>query len=134
VRNGSKLEVAVDVANVAAGHYVPTGSPMRQIILNVRAEPYAGKPFSEERRYRRVVASADGKAIDHEHFAFIKGARVLSDSRLAPGERRTEKFSFIVPQGKPTLIKATLGYYYSPMARSESQQQINFQTITRFVN
>ena len=76
-----------------------------------------GYRFREERFYRRVVADASGTAVAKEHFAFLKGARVLSDTRLAPDEKRTETFSFPIPSGLQTQLTANLRYYYSPMSR-----------------
>ena len=89
-RKGDHLQVAVTIVNREAGHYVPTGSPLRQLMLEVLADGGAGYRFREERFYRRVVADASGTAVTKEHFAFLKGARVLSDTRLAPDEKRTE--------------------------------------------
>ncbi|MCW5978135.1 MAG: hypothetical protein KIT09_08655 [Bryobacteraceae bacterium] len=132
-RKGDKLEVAVEVANVGAGHYVPTGSPIRQLILDVTADHYGGKGYRETRVYRRAILDRDGKAITHEHRAFLEGARVESDTRLAPGERRTENFSFAIPGGAPVQLKARLSYYYSPMAAAESEQRVVVGDISRLV-
>ena len=79
-REGDRLNVTVDVANHRAGHYLPTGSPLRQIVLEVRAG--AGR---EERVYTRRIADAQGKPIQREDHAFLKAAKVVADSRLAPG-------------------------------------------------
>jgi len=132
-RKGDHLQVVVTVVNREAGHYVPTGSPLRQLILEVLADGGAGYHFREERFYRRVVADAGGAAVTKEHFAFLKGARVLSDTRLAPDEKRTEMFSFPIPAGIQTQLTANLRYYYSPMARIDSQKQVNFLSMSRLV-
>jgi hypothetical protein len=127
------LQVTVQISNKGAGHYVPTGSPLRQLIMEVRAEAGEGLEFREERVYRRTVADQHGKPVSIEHVAFLKGAKVTSDTRLAPDEKRTESFSFPIRQGVRTRITATLKYYYSPMARVESQKQVTFLTMTRLV-
>ena len=132
-RKGDQLQVAVTVVNREAGHYVPTGSPLRQLILEVVADGGAGYHFREERFFRRVVADAGGTAVTKEHFAFLKGARVLSDTRLAPDEKRTETFSFPIPPGIQTQLTANLRYYYSPMARIDSQKQVNFLSMSRLL-
>jgi nitrate/TMAO reductase-like tetraheme cytochrome c subunit len=130
---GGQLKVVVDVSNVAAGHYVPTGSPMRQLILEVVADPYGGQRFREERIYRRVVADKQGKPVQIEPYAFVGGAKVLSDNRLAPGEKRTESFSFPIPAGTQTQVQATFWYYYSPLTETDSQQRLTFLTLRRLV-
>ncbi len=130
---GGRLEVVVEVTNRGAGHSVPTGSPMRQLILELRADPYGGAHFNEQRVFRRTVADAKGTTIEREPQAFIKGAKVVSDTRLAPGETRKETFTFQVPQGTRTQVEANLYYYYSPMATTEAQQKLKFLTLRRLV-
>jgi hypothetical protein len=133
VRKGDQLEVMVQLANAGAGHYVPTGSPMRELMLEVTADAYKGRDFAEKRLYRRVVGDAEGKPLSLEHAAFFRAAKVLSDTRLAPDEKRTETFLFAVPAGVPAQVTAKLSYYYSPMARTESEKRVVFHTLSRFV-
>ncbi len=133
VREGARLKVTVDISNATAGHYVPTGSPLRQIVMEVRADTYAGQHFREERVYARRIADDKGQPITREHVAFLKGAKVLSDTRLAPGEKREEIFSFPLPPGTQAQVHATFWYYYSPLARTESQKRITFLTLNRLV-
>lgn len=130
---GGQLKVTVTLANQGAGHSVPTGSPLRQLILELRATAYNGKQFNEKRVYRRTVADANGKTLDREHLAFLKGARVVSDTRLAPHQSRTETFTFPVPQGVQTQLDASLYYYYSPMASTEAEQKAKFLSLSRLV-
>ena len=74
--------MTVDVTNAAAGHSLPTGSPLRQLVLEVRADGYGGEHFREERVYMRKVANQQGTVIGQEDFAFMKSAKVVSDTRL----------------------------------------------------
>ena len=130
---GNQLQIEVTVSNRAAGHYVPTGSPFRQLVLELRADSNEGKHFREERLYCRIVTDRQGKALPVEPAAFFKAAKVLSDTRLAPDEKRKETFLFPIPTGVQTRVTATFWYYYSPMARTESQKRINFLSINRIV-
>jgi len=130
-REGDQLRVSVEVANQTAGHYLPTGSPLRQIVMELRADSAGGQHFREERVYARQVADQHGTPLMREHFAFLKAAKVLSDSRLAPGEKRTETFRFAIPKGSQTQVKATFWYYYSPLAKVESQKRVTFLTLNR---
>lgn len=131
-REGNTLNVAVRMANQGAGHYVPTGSPLRQMILEVRVELTGGKSLVEERHYRRTVVDRNGKEVTGEHLAFMRGAKQVQDTRLAPGETRIEKFSFPLSQGQQARVVANLYYYYSPNA-SAAQQKKRFLTHTRWV-
>lgn len=132
-REGDRLKVTVEVANQKAGHYLPTGSPLRQIVLEVRADSYNGQHFREERIYSRKIADSQGKPVQREHTAFLKGSKVLSDTRLAPVEKRLETFTFPIPAGNQAQVKATFWYYYSPLARMESQKRITFLSLNRLV-
>jgi hypothetical protein len=133
VREGEEVKVTVDVTNHGAGHYVPTGSPLRQLVLEVRAEQQPGGRFREERVYTRRIADDKGTPLEREHAVFMRGARVLSDTRLSPGEKRTETFVFPAPPGVRTRVRATFWYYYSPMAQAESRKRVTFLTLNRLV-
>ncbi|MBI4164101.1 MAG: hypothetical protein HY508_00025 [Acidobacteria bacterium] len=130
---GGQLKVSVQVVNQGAGHSVPTGSPLRQLILELRTAAYNGKEYREERVYRRTVADASGTIINREHLAFLKGARVVSDTRLAPNQVRTENFTFPVPQGVMSRVDASFYYYYSPMASTAAEQKAKFLSLSRIV-
>ncbi|MBI1739161.1 MAG: hypothetical protein HYR58_07925 [Acidobacteria bacterium] len=132
-REGDRLKITVKVKNAGAGHHVPTGSPLRQLILEVRAEPYGGVQYSEERIYSRIVADQNGTPIQHEHFAFLKGAKVLSDTRLAADEVRAETFSFKVPRARQVRVEANFYYYYSPVAGTGARGKTKFLSFSRLV-
>ncbi len=131
-RNGNELDVSVRLRNQGAGHAVPTGSPLRQMILEVRVELAGGKNLVEERHYRRMVVDRNGKEVSGEHLAFLRGAKEMQDTRLMAGETRVEKFSFPLSQGQPARVVANLYYYYSPNA-SIAQQKKRFLSHTRWV-
>jgi len=130
---GGQLRIVVEVTNRGAGHSVPTGSPMRQLILEVHAAPYGGAAMSDRRVFRRTVVDAKGAAIVSEPQGFIKGAKETSDTRIPPGATRKETFIFQVPQGTRSEVEANFIYYYSPLATTEAQQQIKFLSLRRLV-
>ena len=130
---GGRLRIVVEVTNRGAGHSVPTGSPMRQLILEVRADPYGGTTIRDRRVFRRTVADAKGATIERESQAFVKGAKEVSDTRIPPGASRKEVFTFQVPQGTRTEVEADFTYYYSPMATTAAQQQVKFLSLRRLV-
>jgi len=131
-REGDQVRVVVKLTNQGAGHYVPTGSPLRQLILEVNAESYAGQRFSEQRVYRRTVADATGKVVNSEPLVFVKGAKVLTDTRLAPKETKTETFTFPMRRGSQARVVASFYYYYSPLAM-EQERRMKFLELTRTV-
>jgi len=133
IREANQLRVVVKLTNRGAGHDVPTGSALRQLILALDADSLAGQHFGEERIYRRIVADRSGSVLNREDLVFIKGARTVTDTRLAPNETKTETFSFPISRGTQTRVKASLYYYYSPLATSEAQQKVKFLELTRLV-
>jgi len=133
-REGGAVQVKVDLINQLAGHSFPTGSPLRRLILKVSADPYGGQEFHQERVLTRTVADQHGTVMAREHFVFLKAAKVISDTRLAPGEKRSEAFTFPIAAGTRVQIKATLMYLYSPMGLTQSQQQVTFLTLGQLLN
>jgi hypothetical protein len=133
VRDGNQVRVNVNVANRAAGHYVPTGSPLRQVILEVRADTDGGQHLVQQRVYQRIVAGRDAVPLDREYLVLERGAKVIADTRLAPDERRSETFLFDVPSGVETRISVSMRYFYSPLAKAESQRSTTFLTLSAVV-
>lgn len=133
VRRGDAIEATVKLVNAGAGHCVPTGSPLRRLILEVRADSYGGQHLREERVYGRTVVDQNGDPIGHEHLGFVKAAKELSDTRLLPGATKIEAFKFEIPRGQQTRVEADLYYYYSPTAATEGEEKIKFLTMTRLL-
>ena len=127
-REEGRAKVTVELTNAAAGHFIPTGSPLRQLILDVTARTADGKESRAKKIYARTVKDAAGKVLDKEHFVFLKATGAVIDSRLAPEETRKEVFYFESPAGTATEIKASLSYYYSPFAREKADQRVMFLT------
>ncbi len=132
-RDGNRVRVNVEVANTAAGHYVPTGSPLRQLVLEVHADTASGQHLVQERVYRRTVADREGRPVEREYIAFDGGARVLADTRLAPDEKRAETFLFDVAPGVETQVSMVFRYSYSPLAKTESQREVRFLPLSTVV-
>ena len=130
-RNGRAIDVVVKVKNEGAGHFLPTGSPMRQLILEVRAISAGAVVGTETRAYTRVLADAEGKTIQKEYVAFLKAAKVVSDTRLAPDETRSESFSFKVPAGQSARIDAVFFYFHPATADPAKSDRIKFLELSK---
>jgi cytochrome c554/c'-like protein len=131
IRNGETIDVVVKVKNEGAGHDLPTGSPMRQLILEVRATAEGVTTDSARRTYTRVLADAGGAVIEKEHVAFMKAAKVVSDTRLAPDETRSETFSLAMPSSKPGRVDATFYYFHPATAGPEKSDRIKFLELSK---
>jgi hypothetical protein len=130
-RDGRNVDVTVKLKNEGAGHFLPTGSPMRQLILEVRAVSGGATTGTETKSYTRVLADAEGKTIQKEYVAFLKAAKVVSDTRLAPDETRTEIFSFKVPSGQSARIDAIFYYFHPATADPGRSDRIKFLELSK---
>jgi hypothetical protein len=129
-RNGELVDVVVHVRNKGVGHAFPTGSPMRQLILEVRALSGGNSVGTGSRLYTRVLADAQGQTIEKEYVAFLKAAKVVSDTRLAPDETRAESFSFKVPPGRPVRIEAAFYYRHTATGDPQGKSRIKFLALS----
>ncbi|MGE5362255.1 MAG: multiheme c-type cytochrome [Bacteroidales bacterium] len=113
-RRGGNVDVNVQLTNRGAGHKIPTGSPLRSIVMVVQVAGGTGSAQTATRTYRRVVVDENNQEITEESGVWLRGARVLRDDRLAPAERRAEKFSFPMPANTPVRAVAKFYYRYAP--------------------
>jgi hypothetical protein len=113
-RKGDAIDVTVQVVNRGAGHKVPTGSPLRAIVMVVEADNGVGIRQTATRTFGRVVVDDAGQPLSDEGSVFQRAARTVSDNRLAPGERYSERFEFSVPRTTPTRVLARFYYRYAP--------------------
>ncbi len=79
------------------------------------------------------MADRNGKILNREDLVFMRAAKVVKDTRLAPRETRKEAFTFKVPQGVQSTVTADFYYYYSPMSTNKAQQEVKFLSLRRFV-
>jgi hypothetical protein len=133
-RKGDTLEVTVQVTNRGAGHKVPTGSPLRAIVMTVEADNGVGARHSASRTYGRVVVDEAGKELQDEAGVYQRGARAASDNRIAPGERRVERFSFAMPRTTPARALARFFYRYAPEAGRRPDAGTPFLTVNAWVD
>lgn len=123
VRRERELRVTVVVKNVGSGHMVPTGIPSREIHLIVTVE-VGGHTLRQDRRYRKVLADKNNRHLERDHEALLYAAQVVSDNRIAPREKRFERFTFSVPKSGKLNLDATLTYIYSPLLLQQKRMNI----------
>ncbi|HEY3381950.1 MAG TPA: multiheme c-type cytochrome [Vicinamibacterales bacterium] len=133
-RKGDTLDVSVTVTNRGAGHKVPTGSPLRSIVLVIEADNGVGARQTVSRTFARVIVDETGKDLGDEAGMFMRGAKTVSDTRLAPGERRVERASFAIPRGTPARAVARLFYRYGPAAGSRVDSGLPFLSVSAWID
>jgi hypothetical protein len=126
------IEMQVAIENVGSGHMAPTGMPTREIVLAVTA--VAGpRSQTAERRYGKIFADSSGALLETDVDVMLRGARVLNDTRIAPGERRVERFRFRGFTGGPVTLSAVLSYEYAPAILDVQRMKIRLAEAERII-
>lgn len=106
---GDAVRVRVSLRNVRAGHHIPTGSPMRNMLLLVEAMD-AGKALLPLVSGERAPNWAGQGSPDNGDYAGLPGkgfAKILSDLVQYPADRprgRSFERVFPAPYWRPTVV------------------------------
>ncbi len=118
------MNLWVEVINTKAGHMLPTGTPLKKVVLTIVVKLDNGRSFKQVREYGTVVVDRTAKVIVDLPTLLLAGERVIKDSRLAPGEKRLEQFSFAVGRGKRAKISAALDYAFAPSPHKDFSMKV----------
>jgi len=120
-RSGS-VELRVAVQNRGSGHWIPTGMPSKQIVLEV-ATRYDSFERSERFVFGRRVVDDAGNRLRTVAEMMTRGAAIPSDTRLRPGQRREFSYTLPAPLDADTRLVVRL-YYQStePSLAGEIQE------------
>ncbi|MGC9521937.1 MAG: carboxypeptidase regulatory-like domain-containing protein [Anaerolineae bacterium] len=120
---GGQLQVQVDITNDKTGHHVPTGAPMRHLILVVEARdaqgavlPQTAGPVLPEWTgdYAGQPGEAYAKLLKDEWSgemptsAYWRPIHLVSDNRIAAFETATTSYAFEAPSEGPVTVEARL--------------------------
>jgi hypothetical protein len=133
-RRGNNVDVNVVVSNRGAGHRLPTGSPLRSIVMIVQVDGGTSRAQTATRTYRRVVVDENNQEITDEAAIWLRGARIVRDDRLSPSERRSERFSFTVPPNTPVRAVAKFYYRYAPEAPGKADSGQPFLSVSSWLD
>ena len=97
----------------------------------IMAIPAGEDGLLREKIFTRALADASGAPIKQEYVAFLKAAKVVSDTRLSPGETRMETFTFPSPARKPTRVDASFYYFHPATSDPTESKRIKFLSLTR---
>jgi hypothetical protein len=84
--NGS-VTVRANIVNRAAGHWLPTGMPSRELVLEFSTH-WGDNANTREMVFGRKVYNADNELLTSVARMILEGARVSIDTRLRPGQSR----------------------------------------------
>lgn len=127
VRSGKIMGVDVEIANIKAGHAIPTGTPRRKLVVEARSLDAHGNVIETKKvEYRKLIVNAEGEEISSDGDVFLNGARIMQDNRLAPGERRIEKFTFARRLDDVASVAADVYFLYEPEVIQQIEMRIPF--------
>lgn len=125
-REGNQAAVTVKVANVGAGHKLPTGlTVLRHMWIEFTVTDASGKVIyssgvldkegnlpEDAHVFHTIFGDASGKPTDK----VWEAEKILFDNRIPPGETAEEVFEFVLPSNSrpPYTIKARLLYRSAP--------------------
>jgi hypothetical protein len=122
-REGDNLSVEVSIVNDKTGHHIPTDSPLRNMLLVVRATDANGKPLpllegptlpewaddyagQPGRGYAKILEELWTEVSPTG--AYWNPTRVLSDTRLAAFAKDESRYTFAAPSNGQTRVEARL--------------------------
>ena len=124
---GQEVSVRVKVANVGAGHKLPTGFPEgREVWIDFRAVDGSGREFyrlgaikegatePDTRNFKVHLGDKDGKELDIEVW---NATQILSDNRILPKGYDVREFSFEVPADAVGSVTLTAALNYWPFSQ-----------------
>lgn len=128
----SKVTVVCLVTNKESGHKIPTGIPLRRIILEVALISKEGKEIARKNIvYQKVLVDATGKILTEPGEMIMNAARVASDNRIAPKEQREERFEFDLPKEVDTFtVDSHLRYEFETVIMTPQKMLIEMAKDT----
>jgi hypothetical protein len=131
-RAGDSLIVRVTLANVGAGHAMPTGFPSRQVVLETRVTTPVDE-LKAERVYARTVLDEAGRPIVRDDEVMRMRSGSARDTRLAPRETRVERLGFAVPGAVSASVTVRLRYLHAPLGAGAPTTDQVFYSERRFL-
>ncbi len=137
-----RLKLDVFITNTNGGHWVPTGEPMRSVMLLLRVFDSNDKPLKmikgsllpewagvgkvEDGNYAGLPGEVFARVLQDEagnvHVPFWRADRIASDTRIRPKDTRTLTFEFALddPEDEPT---AEAELIYRPVIRPLAEKK-----------
>jgi len=129
-----KMTIRLGLTNVGAGHYIPTGNPLRKVVVDFYAYDATNRQIHNEQvELSKKFADKDGKALSTDLGILLDATSVTEDNRIPPGGTKVLAFQFMAPNEK-ILVEARVIYVYRNEAHPEMARQEKLITFTKIVN
>lgn len=114
-KNNRTLKVNIYLTNAESGHVLPTGIPIRKLVLKVSLLNKNLVELGSARKvYRKVLTDEYGTIIENAADMFKNATQIFSDNRIKPEETRIEEFTFMLPKHlKDYQVVTVLNYEYT---------------------
>jgi hypothetical protein len=130
VSTSGRLAVDLEVTNVKVGHNVPTGSPLRKLLIRVTVNSGAGS-MSQEVRLGKTVANAAGRPLNDAADIYLEGKGLQENTALKPAETRKLRVMFpTAPKGEYTVTTEAF-LTYDPEVTTRENMRIPMSVHTR---
>ncbi|MBI4595270.1 MAG: hypothetical protein HY730_02710 [Candidatus Tectomicrobia bacterium] len=133
-RSQESLIIEVEISNEGSGHMIPTGTPSRKLDLSVELRDGDKVIDRQVVRYEKMISDQEGNRLWRDVDIMLKGAKIVSDNRLSPKEKRKQVFIFPNPKKQNFSINANLTYNYQPLVIQVSPMEITMGEDTQKVS
>ncbi|MEW6488014.1 MAG: multiheme c-type cytochrome [Thermodesulfobacteriota bacterium] len=129
-----RMKVKLGLTNAGAGHAVPTGNPLRRVIVDFSAYSATNRLiYNEKVDISRRFADDAGVELTTDEAILLDATRVLKDNRIAPGETRVLEFEFGAPHER-LLVDVKVIYVYDNEAFPGLARDEKLISFTQVVN
>lgn len=129
-----KMRVKLGLSNTGAGHAIPTGNPLRTVVVDFSAFDARNRLIHNEKiELAKKFADADGRILTTDLGVLLDASKLVSDNRVGPGETREMTFEFLAPDEK-ILVETTVTYVYRTPALPGGERREELIHFTRVVN
>ncbi len=129
-----KMKVKLGLTNSGAGHFIPTGNPLRMVIVDFSAFDSRNRLIHNEQiELSRKFVGAGGEVLATDLAVLLDASKVTKDNRIAPGETKELVFEFVAPNEK-ILVDVTVTYAYRNAAFPGMEREEKLIHFTKVVN
>jgi hypothetical protein len=124
-KDEKKLKARIRITNRKVGHSIPTGTPARTLVLEVKTLDENGRMIETKRIfYKKVILDEKGNELREDGDVFLNGKKIVFDNRIGPDETRMETFIFTTNHKKIKKIAANAYFLYKPVVSAETEMSI----------
>ncbi|MBI5117239.1 hypothetical protein HZA56_12260 [Candidatus Poribacteria bacterium] len=124
--------ITVEVTNTGSGHRIPTGTPSRELLLEISLLSVSANQLIQKKElvFDKTLTDKHGRILDGDAEIMLSAGRILSDTRIWPRETRTSQFTFVGLPSNLYRIRAKLYYNYIAETSPGQVQQMLVEMVS----